>query len=198
MNEQHAELSSALLDGEIDDGSHDRIVGQLLKAPPGSLEQFARYRLIGDAIRGETPMLAEGVAQRVSAALADEPVVLAPRGRAARWVRPLTGVALAASVATAALVIAPGMLDPADDRVAPQMVVSPAAVAGLSPSLVSAPTGREPATATTEAPERKWQAVDEALRDRLNRLVIEHHEFSGRTGINGPVSHIGLVSYEGR
>ena len=32
----------------------------------------------------------------------------------------------------------------------------------------------------------------------LNRLVIEHHEFGGRTGINGPVPHIGLVSYGSR
>jgi hypothetical protein len=40
--------------------------------------------------------------------------------------------------------------------------------------------------------------VDPELQARLNRLVIEHHEFSGRTGIYGPVSHIGLVNYEGR
>jgi hypothetical protein len=36
------------------------------------------------------------------------------------------------------------------------------------------------------------------MAERLNRLVIEHHEFGGRTGINGPVAHIGLVNYAGR
>ena len=41
----------------------------------------------------------------------------------------------------------------------------------------------------------RWQALNQDLENRLNRLVIEHHEFGGRTGINGPVPHIGLVSY---
>jgi hypothetical protein len=44
----------------------------------------------------------------------------------------------------------------------------------------------------------RWQALNQDLENRLNRLVIEHHEFGGRTGVNGPVPHIGLVSYGSR
>ena len=60
-----------------------------------------------------------------------------------------------------------------------------------TPSLVAT----RPAPAAEPAFVTKWEAIDRELEARLNRLVIEHHEFGGRTGINGPVPHIGLVSY---
>jgi hypothetical protein len=41
----------------------------------------------------------------------------------------------------------------------------------------------------------RWQALNTDLEERLNRLVIEHHEFGGRTGIHGPVPHIVFADY---
>lgn len=72
-------------------------------------ETWSRYHLIGDALRDELPpVCAFDLADRVSAALADEPTILAPR--ASRWqtqIRPMLGnllrqggqFAIAASVA---------------------------------------------------------------------------------------------------
>jgi sigma-E factor negative regulatory protein RseA len=204
MNENQAELASALLDGELDDLSQERAVDELLRGPAELRDRYARYRLIGDVLRGESALGAEVVATRVEAALRDEPVVLAPRRRSPQWLKPAMGAALAASVAAVAIVVTPTMLSSGEDSSAPTVVQLPPRPQ-LAPALVStAPTAqRQPVQGAAEEPSRvvaqdRWQAVDPGLQERLNRLVIEHHEFSGRTGLNGPVSHIGLVRYDGR
>jgi len=194
MTDENAELTSALLDGELDRKRQVGVVSDMLSAAPSELERFGRYRLIGDVLRGESTVLADNVVVAVRAALQDEPVVLAPaRKTTKRWLRPLAGLAVAASVASVAVIIAPQVLDRqrtelgpaqvASSEVSPQ-VVAPLLTADRSPPAVNA-TGN-------------WSAIDQELEARLNRLVIEHHEFGGRTGINGPVPHIGLVSYGAR
>jgi sigma-E factor negative regulatory protein RseA len=201
MKEEQTELTSALLDGELDAASQERVVTSLLGGDPEARACYARYRLIGDTLRGESAIDTSPVAAGVQAALKDEPVILAPsRTATPRWARPLAGAALAASVAAAAIVIAPGMMKTSNDAVAP-LVVAQAPNPQMPPALVAADPAAQPVAsdAQAQAPAaERWQAVDPELQARLNRLVIEHHEFSGRTGINGPVSHIGLVNYEGR
>lgn len=202
MNEKQAELTSALLDGELDGVVEQQTVTELLQAQSTGRDRFARYRLIGDAMRGDVAIDASAIAVRVRAALEDEPVVLAPsRSRAPRWIKPVSGAALAASVAAAAIVIAPSMMTAPDEAVpavtiaeAPALQVMPVAVSPEPAGLTGEPGGELAVT----APDNRWQAIDPALQDRLNRLLIEHHEFSGRTGINGPVSHVGLVNYDAR
>ncbi|MCB1802953.1 MAG: sigma-E factor negative regulatory protein [Gammaproteobacteria bacterium] len=206
MKKIDGELISALLDGEIAPEEQQTALTSMLEAGPAASETFGRYRLIGDLMRDEsTPIVS--VADRVREALRDEPAILAPQRpeRRSRWIRPLAGAALAASVAAAAIVVAPQLLD-----------------GGLQPAaeaLVMAPGNEPPATFLAAVPEpalqmaalddkldvrpaspdgSRWQALDRSLEDRLDRLVIEHHEFGGRTGVNGPVPHIGFVSYDGR
>jgi sigma-E factor negative regulatory protein RseA len=201
MNVKQAELTSALLDGELDGVSQDRVVTSLLEGDGEARASFARYRLIGDTLRGESSVNAASVASAVSAALQDEPAILAPpRARPSRWLRPVAGAALAASVAAVAIVIAPGMMTPPNEASSP-LVVAQEPEARMAPTLVAAgPAIRSQAAGSGpgDVAAERWQALDPELQARLNRLVIEHHEFSGRTGISGPVSHIGLVNYEGR
>lgn len=206
MNEKQSELISALLDGELSKESQQRTVSAMLQNDGDDLERFGRYRLIGDVMRGETAVLAADISARVRTALEDEPVVLAPPRRKNAWLRPVAGLAVAASVATAAVVIAPQLISQGDpDAVGTQTVagVTPAPAVTMAPTMVAstpAPLQAMPVAATSvdrdSAP--RWQALDEQLEDRLNRLVIEHQEFGGRTGINGPVPHIGLVGYDAR
>lgn len=201
MNTKQAELVSALSDGELDAATLDTVVSSMAEEHSEGRERLARYRLIGDTLRGETAMDASGIAAGVRDALRDEPVVLAPaRARPPRWLKPATGVALAASVAAAAIVIAPGMMS-SHENGASTVVVAQTPALPIAPALVGAGSAAGTSAArdeTGEAAKERWQAIDPELQSRLNRLVIEHHEFSGRTGINGPVSHIGLVNYEGR
>lgn len=198
MNENQRELTSALLDGELDRDAQHRAVSAVLAAGPEELERFGRYRLMGDIMRGEAAVLATPIAVRVHRALQDEPVVLAPRRAAAQWLRPVTGLALAASVAAAAVVLAPQLLtQPREGGASPQIAAATQRPAA-APILVAANPAEPALAADTAAPGTRWQGLDPELEDRLNRLVIEHHEFGGRSGVNGPVPHIGFVSYDAR
>jgi sigma-E factor negative regulatory protein RseA len=194
-NNEFNEQISALLDGETDRQTQDRLISELLRDGDERLETFGRYRLIGDVMRGESAVIADGLHRRVGDALHNEPTVLAPRRRTARWLRPVAGAAIAASVAAAAIMVAPSFLGPSET---------------LGPALVEAPTVRTGPASVLQVADGtvanrdetvgngRWQTLDADLEARLNRLVIEHHEFGGRTGINGPVAHVGLVNYAGR
>ncbi len=71
---------SRLMDGDLDQGELDRVVGECRR--PEALSAWACYHLIGDALRG-TPGSAHRGTTRVMQALAQEPTVLAPQRRAA-------------------------------------------------------------------------------------------------------------------
>jgi len=199
MNDKQSELASALLDGELDPDAQQRAVSAILDAGQQELERFGRYRLMGDVMRGESTVFSFSVAERVHRSLVDEPVVLAPPARRSRsWLRPVAGLAVAASVATAAVLVAPQLMTQPSDQGGPVQVANVPQVTA-APVLVAAGSGANtPASSRTEPGEMRWQALNKNLENRLNRLVIEHHEFGGRTGINGPVPHIGLVSYGSR
>jgi sigma-E factor negative regulatory protein RseA len=199
MNEQQAEQLSVLLDGELGHAQTDQVVQQLVAADTEALDTFGRYRLIGDAMRGEAGVVAVDIAERVRARLVDEPTILAPRNRVPAWMRPAAGVAIAASVAATAVFVAPQLVQGppgAGEGSALQLAGSPAPA--MAPTLVASRPATEPTAESVPAPAGNWRALNDDLQQRLNRLVIEHQEFGGRSGINGPVPHIGLVSYDRR
>lgn len=201
MTDQDLEQLSALLDGQLERHEQDRAVLRLAADNLDTLDRLGRYRLIGDVIRGESAVVANEIRARVNEALVDEPTVLAPRARSGRWVRPVAGMAIAASVALAAVVVAPRFLQqPGPFETEPYVVSSPAPDTQTVRS-VAANAAPQPVTDANPghpAATGQWQTLDARMAERLNRLVIEHHEFGGRTGINGPVAHIGLVNYAGR
>lgn len=202
MTDQNLEQLSALLDGELDRHEQDRAVSRLAADDPDGLDRLGRYRLMGDVMRGESAVVATEIRERVNNALQDEPTVLAPRGSSSRWFRPAAGVAIAASVALAAVVIAPRFLQQPGALEAQPSIVAASAPNEPSSRLVAVDAGPQPVYGLNPgqppATTGQWQTLDERLAERLNRLVIEHNEFGGRTGVNGPVAHIGLVNYAGR
>ena len=108
MTERTGEQISAFLDGQLAADEADRVLNGML-ADEAQIERLGRYRLIGDAMRGECAVVADTVA-RVRSELADEPTVLAPPQHRPSWSRMAAGMALAASVAAVAIVVAPGLL----------------------------------------------------------------------------------------
>lgn len=200
MNEKQAEQLSAMLDGELDLQAVDRTVSDVLLGGDEALARYGRYRLIGDVLRGESAVLAQDVAGRVRSRLEDEPTVMAPMSRRApRWVRPAAGLAIAASVAAAAVMVAPGLLTTGDPGQAAVATAVPADPSPIGPTTgILRVAGTEPLSVAGVTEPDRWRALNSEYAERLNRLVIEHQEFGGRSGINGPVAHLGLVSYGGR
>jgi len=199
MNEINSELTSALVDGELDDAARQQILSAMTGPDREELERFGRYCLIGEAIRGEASPLGVSVADKVRESLADDPVVLAPPRRKQRpWLRPVAGFAVAASVAVVAVLVAPRLMTEPGVDAEPVQVAADLARPVTRPVLVAAGAESPQGTTGKQPDGARWQGLTPELENRLNRLVIEHHEFGGRTGINGPVPHIGLASYGSR
>jgi sigma-E factor negative regulatory protein RseA len=105
MSEQIREQVSAFLDGELPSTETELLLKRLTR--DGELrESFGRYALIGEALRGAgSHILTRDFASRVNLAIDGEPVQpAAQQPRGARWWRPIAGVAVAAGVATVAIV----------------------------------------------------------------------------------------------
>ena len=115
---------SSVMDGEAATGEALASVA----ATSGTRGAWARYHLIGDVLRDNSSELAPmDFAATIAARIADEPTVLAPPRRAQRALRPVAGFAIAASVATLAVIGVQRMEPPAAPGMAPAIAAAPAA-----------------------------------------------------------------------
>lgn len=181
------EAFSELLDGESASSTHKSLLDAL--ADDGvARASLARYRMIGDVLRGEdTRCDALGIADRVRDRLQREPVVLAPRPakatpRIPRWWQPAAGLAIAASVALLAVGLVPRLISDSPDAAPASVQVVGVPVA--SPVFVSA-TGTH------------WRHSEPAQESRLTTYLADHSEAASQTGMPGIVPYASFVSYDG-
>jgi sigma-E factor negative regulatory protein RseA len=111
MNEELDSQLSAMFDNELP-AAQCELLARRLSRDEELKERWGRYAAIGATIRAEGgARLNSSLARRVSIAISSEAAVLAepvgkPQQKAApRWWAPLAGVALAASVAAAAILL---------------------------------------------------------------------------------------------
>jgi negative regulator of sigma E activity len=143
-------------------------------------ESFGRYALIGESVRGAARApLSRGFAARVNGAIDGEAEAanMAPvRTRTGRWWKTVAGGAVAASVATAAIValqqraIAPGVI----------------ASAPISAQNVQPPQNREKISYTVPAAAADAPAVLSAAR--LTSYVFAHSKYSSGLGQSNVLS----------
>jgi len=133
MSEQIREQVSAFLDGELP-GAEAELLLKRLTRDVELRESFGRYALIGESMRGGGHARASRTfAARVNLAIDGVPAgVPAPaRTRAPHWWRPFAGAAVAAGVATVAVVsFHQRTADPAAPAAAPTLIVRNAVPAG--------------------------------------------------------------------
>lgn len=195
MTDSVKEQLSACLDGELPPGELDLLLKRLERDPElrGSL---GRYALLGEALRGRQPVAASrGFADKVEAALDAEPPIVpeatpvaASAAKAvkhalgsaafAKWLQPVAGVAIAAGVATVALLV----LQPA--TLPTQQVAVTAATAPIPQPATTAP--RSYTVPTNTASDAYIPAA------RLTNYVVAHSEYSSplgrRTVLSGVLS----------
>lgn len=165
------ERISAFMDGEVED---QEVSAQLagLKQYPAAREAWDTYHLIGDAMRGDIMRgdagVAPGFMDRFSAALAQEPTVLAPKAPVRKPALRRIALPLAASFGGVALVawlaLSNNPLMPRDEKVAANDM-QPAAQAAVKPA-------------------------DGAVNDYL----LAHQQFSPSTTMQGVASYVRTVS----
>ena len=207
MNEDRTERLSALLDDEIDAAQIESVVDELLEDPQ-LRRRWANYHLIRSALRGE-PMASSGFAARISAAIDDEPALpprlaavpvtpAAPAGGRA-WLRPLGGLALAASLATVAVLGGRSFETPALAG-SPSTIalnssdVAPSSSTASVRTLQFAPAS---ATGTRRATGMQWSSTQPAVRQRLNGYLVDYSEYLG-SDLRGMLPYARVVGYGGR
>jgi sigma-E factor negative regulatory protein RseA len=176
---QHTEWLSALADDELHGSELQRRVDSLIQ-DTGLRQRWAHYHAIREAIHGDSQLaLGSQLQQRVSAALANEPVVLAPRRMPRNWVRHVAGLAVAASVTAVAII---GV----------QNLNQPGSLPGVIPALAS----QVPATQTVARAERPVNQVSQQVRnDHLAPYLVNHNEYSSSTNMQGMLPYVRIVSH---
>ena len=203
MNETLKEHMSALLDGELEPHSASETIDILLKDDE-LLVHWSRYHTVRDVLRHKVyPDAGGSLRHRVRSCLADEPVHFPLRRRVSqRWrhaLKPMAGLALAASVAVVAIlaVRGPGQLpDPVETAHAPSAQVPSTRVAAYSGS------GIIPASAIGEAGFRpsglkrlQWNTSEPGVANRLNAYLVNHSEYLGGP-ISGMHPYARIVGYD--
>jgi len=134
------EQVSALIDGEMDRGEAEATIGRLC-ADPALLRQWHELHLVGDALRSNEVAACDvfQFCARVSAAIAQEPTVLAPRPAAVLGLRRfwVPGLAVAASVAAVSFIAVPLLRSPETasiaQAIAPALEASPVELVSQKP-----------------------------------------------------------------
>ena len=160
---------SSLIDGELDPDEAAAVLDALCRDPELQ-RHWSELQLVGDALRSAEVAACheDGFRERVRAALASEPTVLAPR-RSPRpaWRRySMPGLAVAASVAALAFVAVPLMQSPSPDVTA-QRPLAPTAPVVASTAV--------PAASQAEA--RAAAAIASARA--LDPYFAAHRELTG-------------------
>ena len=180
MSEQIREQVSAFLDGELP-GSETELLLKRLTRDGELRESFGRYALIGEALRGASrAYLTRDFAARLNRAIDGEPIPAAGQAqhaRAPRWWRPIAGVAVAAGVATVAIVaLQQRAIAPAVRTALPLTAQNVAAQTVAAATGPAAAQNREALSYTV--PATSPQAPAALAPARLTNYVFAHSKYS--------------------
>jgi sigma-E factor negative regulatory protein RseA len=173
---------SALMDGELDTGDAAGVITQLKKTDELG-DTWAVYHLISDAL-GQSEARPAHIARRVSARLAAEPTVLAPRPLVRRKSRVF---AVAASITAAAVI---GWMNVQTTDRPP---VSLASNQTPQPTPQSAPE-----TALQTTPATPAVSVSAPPPAQINDYLLAHRQFAPSTAMHGAAPYIMRTVAESR
>ena len=175
---------SAFLDDELPDGEAELLLRRL-QGDADLRSAAGRFLLIGQALRGER-LPARDLAGRVAAAVDAETTYEAegaPPARA-RWLRPVAGAAVAATVAVVALM----GLENNGEVAGPDAVTADAPEQAAPAARADAETGGYAYTVPVDAPVAVRPV--NAVPARLTNYMISHGERAGTLMRNGMHSRI--------
>lgn len=187
MSEQKREQLSAFMDGELDETSS--IADELMRDTSLGLA-WRRYHVITDVIQRNLPRyLNQDLVSRVSAAIKDEPTILAPSGRkpVVAVLKPVAGLAIAASVAALAVFAVRNNQQDDYNTISPE-----ASIAQQSPvKQVTTLPMRQVSTGNIEP---VYQPIP--ANSRLNSYLVNHNEYRTHAGMQGMLPYVRIVTYD--
>lgn len=175
MADKIGEQLSALMDSECEAVEVELALRRLAK-DADLRARWQRYHLISDAMKNNIPeMLDADFAKRISKKIAADPPPLQTSlpHLLPSWYKPVTGFALAASVALALIGLRLSQ---------PSATLKPGTLAA-----VTAPIERR-----TDA------AANSVLESRLNSYLVNHNEYASMNGVHGVLPYVRMVGYESK
>lgn len=178
------------MDGEQDTGSI------FILSAMSNNEEFRqtwnRYHLIGETLRGNlADQYDPGFISRISNAIENETPYNAPANRNYLFLKPLAGLAIAASVAVVAV------LGVRQVGVAPGPASAELVASNQSPVTTAAPEKRTVAVSDNPAmvrPDHIQSPVD--AQSRLNRYLVNYNEYRTNAGVQGMLPYVRIVAHE--
>jgi negative regulator of sigma E activity len=173
MTEADRERLSALVDDELDHAEAVDLLNRV--ARDAQLRQvWEQYYLIRDSLQGEFSGSARaGLFERVQREIDAEPVLYRMEAFRRGALRPLAGLALAASVAVVAVIGFRGFVSPADTG-----------------ALVASRAGPATPASVAAGPER-----DPGFDRRLDAYLVNHSERVG-SNVHGVLPYARIVAYD--
>lgn len=179
MNNDSLEQLSALIDGGLGEGD-----GQGLLHKTNNDESlraaWVRYHLIGEGLRQNLPHAIDpDFAERVTLALDNEPAILPPQRAVRSRLKPVAGVALAASVAAIAVLTVKRM--------------------GVDPAHGERPPGTEQSLMTTSQlpiATMRWTAERPPPSVRLNTYLVNHNQYKSDLRMEGVSPYFRIVGHD--
>lgn len=154
---------SALMDGELFEDEAEDLLNRS-KRDIKAYEDWEIYHLIGDALR-QPEYIHCDLSTKVRERMRDEPVVLAPRGRAVR--QKIRNVALSAAASLSAVGVVAWMSLQVGSETTSQMAMQQSAL----------------------------RPVSVQIKPKSNDYLMAHQEFSPSTNMSGGASYIRTVAY---
>jgi sigma-E factor negative regulatory protein RseA len=179
MSDEIREQLSALVDDELDKVERPLLLGRLQRNTE-LREILGRYQLISEVMRGDGQAATLGIAERVRRALEQESVMPEtdkPQAGGLSWLRPIAGLAVAASVALVAVLVVTSVREPAVDT---------------APSVASA----QNAAPVNRGSEELWERIEPRIDKRMAAYLVNHNEYAASRGVQGVMPYVRIVGYE--
>ncbi|MBI5462334.1 MAG: sigma-E factor negative regulatory protein [Gammaproteobacteria bacterium] len=198
MSEQIREQISALLDGELPAAEQPLLLERLAR-DPALRAHWSTYQLIGDSLRKALPARIDlNLAERVRNEIDALPAQHAGLSSAARRaLKPLAGLAVAASVAVVVVLAVQQVRTPAPGVV--QMAANPpvSGVSGVSgvPGTSGVPRAYVQVQDTRGAVPR-GDVPSPQVGKRLNEYLVNHSEYAASGGMPGMQPYVRIVGYD--
>ncbi|MEN8761360.1 MAG: sigma-E factor negative regulatory protein [Thiogranum sp.] len=170
---------SALVDDELDEAERPLLLGRLQR-DSNLREVLGRYQLISEVMRGAGQVATLGIADRVRQALEQDAALTGadkPNAGSLSWLKPVAGLAVAASVAVVAVLAVTSVREPAVEtgaRVASSQNVAPAVSGG----------------------EETWERIEPRIDKRMSAYLVNHNEYAASRGVQGVMPYVRIVGYE--
>ena len=175
MSEEMRERLSALVDGELEEAQAEELIEHVLSDSHLRLA-WERYYFVTDAVRNKVSnIVPRNLAQRVRQHVESEPLAFIQRRERRVALKPVFGLALAASVATLA-VIGVYTLNREEGNPSPQP---------LAQITTGDPVGM------------RWNVSQPTIESRLNGYLVNHSEYLGN-GMQGMHPYARIVGYNER